>query len=194
MRIPLRLLAIVMSLAVPLVATAGHGQGRAVGDFLERVDAYVSLHRRLERSLPPLTVTRDPSQIAAASDALADAIVAARPGAKQGDIFTPEASVVFRARILETLGGAEMQHYLEELYEGEDFERLHAAVHGRDIQGLVPAGVPVALLWALPELPDEVEYRVIGRDLALWDHHASMVVDFIPRAFPELSLALKEAP
>lgn len=190
-----RVLGLVAALiTAPLTSMAAATEERAIREFVKRVDAYVALHRQLERGLPPLTVTRDPAQILAASDALANAIIAARPGAKQGDLFTPEVTAAFRTDILQALGGAEIQHYLEELYEGEDFERLHAVIHGRNMQGLVPAGIPLPLLWTLPELPAEVEYRVIGRDLALWDHHASMVVDFIPHAFPELSLAMTEAP
>jgi hypothetical protein len=42
-------------------------------------------------------------------------------------------------------------------------------------------------VWLLPELPSEPEYRIVGRDLALWDEHAALIVDIIPGAFPELS-------
>jgi hypothetical protein len=45
----------------------------------------------------------------------------------------------------------------------------------------------MALLWALPALPGELEYRIVGRDLVLWDEHAALIIDFIPNAFPEQS-------
>ena len=174
--------------AAPDSAFDGHFDA-AVRDFLSRVDAYVVLHRTLERDLPPLIVTEDAARIVGASDALAAALIAARATAKQGDLFTPAVTPIFRERILEALDGADIDRYLDELYEGEDFRTLRAVVHGRDMHGRVPAGLPVAVLWMLPELPAELEYRVIGRDLALWDHHAAMVVDFIANAFPALSLA-----
>jgi hypothetical protein len=43
--------------------------------------------------------------------------------------------------------------------------------------------VPPSLLRALPTLPQELQYRIIGRSLVLWDHHANLIVDFLPGAF-----------
>ena len=44
------------------------------------------------------------------------------------------------------------------------------------------AFVPPQLLAALPTLPPELQYRIVGRSLVLWDHHANLIVDFLPRA------------
>lgn len=158
-------------------------------EFDTRVEAYVALHRALEVRTPPRASTPDPARIIAASDALAAAIVAARPTARQGDIFTPAIVQEFRARIRLACARIDIDHYLADLYEGEDFRTLRAEVHARDSLARVPNGVPVPLLGVLPELPDELEYRIIGRDLALWDEHAAMVIDFIPNAFPQQSFA-----
>jgi hypothetical protein len=43
--------------------------------------------------------------------------------------------------------------------------------------------VPPQLLQSLPALPKELQYRMIGRSLVLWDHHANLIVDFLPGAF-----------
>ena len=43
--------------------------------------------------------------------------------------------------------------------------------------------VPPQLLAALPRLPAELQYRIIGNSLVLWDHHANLIVDFLPGAF-----------
>ena len=43
--------------------------------------------------------------------------------------------------------------------------------------------VPPQLLLALPLLPSELEYRLIGNSLVLWDHHANLIVDYLPGAF-----------
>jgi hypothetical protein len=156
-------------------------------EFQARIDAYVLLHQTLEAGTPPRVITRDPAQILFASDALADAIVAARPAARQGDIFTPEATRIFRERIHLALAGVNVDRYLDELYEGENFRNLRAVIHGRDPHCRVPSGLPMAVLWVLPALPGELEYRIVGRDLALWDEHAALIIDFIPNAFPEQS-------
>jgi hypothetical protein len=42
---------------------------------------------------------------------------------------------------------------------------------------------PPVILERLPPLPEHVEYRIGGDDLLLWDVHADIVVDFVPRCF-----------
>jgi hypothetical protein len=44
--------------------------------------------------------------------------------------------------------------------------------------------VPPTILLALPKLPNEVEYRIVGRDLLLLDVRANLVVDLIREAMP----------
>jgi hypothetical protein len=44
--------------------------------------------------------------------------------------------------------------------------------------------VPPQLIRALPQLPPELQYRIVGRALVLWDHHADLIVDVLPGAFP----------
>lgn len=175
-------------LLVALASWNSASEDPPLREFQARLGEYVLLHRTLEAGTPPRVITRDPAEIRAASDALAAAIVAARPDARQGDIFTPAAARVFRERILLALAGLDLTEYLDELYEGGDFRSLQAVIHGRDRECRIPSGLPPALLWALPELPEEIEYRIVGRDLALWDEHAAMIVDFIPNAFPEQSM------
>ena len=63
------------------------------------------------------------------------------------------------------------------------------------VNGDYPAGRPVAmmppcLIGALPPLPPELRYGLVGHDLILWDLHAGLIVDFVPRA----ALAITTAP
>ena len=44
--------------------------------------------------------------------------------------------------------------------------------------------MPPSLLMALPQLPRELDYRIVGRDLVLHDVNADLVVDIIPNALP----------
>ena len=39
-------------------------------------------------------------------------------------------------------------------------------------------------LWTLPALPEELQYRFVGRDLILLDVHANLVVDILRDAIP----------
>ena len=64
--------------------------------FKARVDDYVQLRKKADDSAPPLKKTEDPAQIKQAQQALVERIGSARAGAKQGDIFTPEITKLFR--------------------------------------------------------------------------------------------------
>jgi hypothetical protein len=46
--------------------------------------------------------------------------------------------------------------------------------------------MPPTVLRALPALPDELEYRFVGRDLVLIDIHANLVVDILDAAVTPL--------
>jgi hypothetical protein len=46
------------------------------------------------------------------------------------------------------------------------------------------ATVPPNLLLKLPTLPEELEYRFLGRHLILRDVRANLIVDFIPDVVP----------
>jgi hypothetical protein len=35
------------------------------------------------------------------------------------------------------------------------------------------------MLCSLPQLPEELQFRFMNRDLILWDVHANLIVDFI---------------
>jgi hypothetical protein len=39
------------------------------------------------------------------------------------------------------------------------------------------------MLAVLPPLPAELQYRIVGRSLVLWDFHADLIVDIMPGAF-----------
>lgn len=154
--------------------------------FQQRVDEYVTLHRMLEGPLPPLTSTRDVALIRADMQLLAKRIVLARSNAQQGDIITPDVGRMFRRRIATCLTPEQWDAVLAELAEDEEGVRIpRVELHvNMTWPESVPYGfVPPQLLMALPPLPPELQYRIIGRSLVLWDHHANLIVDFMPGAF-----------
>src|SRR5687768_11929259 len=55
--------------------------------FSASVSDYIKLRTRIGQELPPLTVTTKPAEIAAASDAIAQAVQRAQPKAQQGRFF-----------------------------------------------------------------------------------------------------------
>jgi hypothetical protein len=47
------------------------------------------------------------------------------------------------------------------------------------------ATMPPAILAALPQMPEELEYRFVGAALVILDPHAHLIADFIPGALPQ---------
>jgi hypothetical protein len=158
----------------------------ALATYNGRIADYVALHKRLERPLPPQQISSDMRVVRQAMDALAKEIKAARRGAGRGDIFTPEVAAVFRVRIANCLPADEMEMIITEREE-EDPVRLPAIhVNDRWPKGMPFIFVPPQLLSALPRIPAELQYRIVGHALVLWDHHADLIVDILPDAFPKV--------
>lgn len=155
----------------------------AVQGFEQRVAGYVALHRLLEGPLPPLEVSNDVGKVREAMDALATRVRAARKDARQGDLFTTDAARVFRRRIAGCLSPEDMDAILAEHKEHEPPVLPRLAVNMTWPKGMPFNFVPPQLIAALPPLPPELQYRIIGRSIVIFDHHANLIVDFLPRAF-----------
>jgi hypothetical protein len=57
-------------------------------------------------------------------------------------------------------------------------------INGQYIPAAPLSTVPPTVLLQLPPLPEELEYRFVGRTLILRDSIANLIVDFIPNAVP----------
>ena len=152
--------------------------------FLQSVDRYVGLHRRLEAPLPPEVVTGDVEALFAPRKALSEAIRTARANARQGDIFAPALARYFRMLVADALAEGGVTDMLK-IVEDENVVHTPPTVNGDYPAGRSISLMPPCLLAALPPLPPELQYRFVGRDLILWDMHAGLIVDFVPEAIPE---------
>ena len=180
-------------LAVAL-ATCVAGASAAVTDpdeplraFRSAIDAYATLHRDVEQRVPPQKISPDAGEIQHAVDAMAAAMREARPGAAEGDIFTGASGDVIRLRIRRALRtcGYDPGDFLSGMtgtWQPEDVPL--PAVNGRFSWELPSFMVP-CVLWMLPELPAELEYRFVARDLVLIDVHANLVADILRDALPD---------
>jgi len=152
-------------------------------DFKQRVDKYVELHNRLEKKSPPLKKTDDPAKIKASQDALAAAIRTARTNAKHGEIFTPEIAKLFRRLMYPEVKGPDGAETKKAIKDDAP-KAIPLQVNAKYPEGAPLPTVPPNLLANLPQLPEDLEYRIVGNDLILRDVHANLIVDFIPRAIP----------
>ena len=153
-------------------------------DFAKRVDSYITLREQITDSIGDLDPTKSQAEIAARATALGNAIIASRPQAKQGDIFTPEVSA-----FLATLIKQEYARRPVPVIETRDDQQEELPTFEPQVNQIYPttyplATFPPALLPLLPPLPEEVEYRIVRDNLILRDIEANVILDFMPRAVP----------
>lgn len=161
----------------------------AVQQFIQATRDYAWLHRRIESTLAPLEVTAEPGAIHRAIQEMAAAMRAARYDAQPGDLFTPALAPELRVRIARAL-----------VSHGYTPDDVRAAERAEGVDpSLVPLRVNGAFPWvhgtamfpcvlqALPPLPPELQYRIVGDTLVLVDVHASLIVDLLPSALADLT-------
>ena len=154
-----------------------HVWGYIVADFSARVWDYSELRRELEKGLPPPTVTDDPAEIRRAVRALAKRIRVARPGVKEGDMFTPTISVEFRKALILQMNANTWAAIVDD-NPGEFSNQINGSYPDEKPLSTVPPNI----LAALPRLPDDIQYRFLGRHLILLDTRANVILDRIPDA------------
>jgi hypothetical protein len=156
---------------------------QVLSDFKKRVDEYVELHKAAAKDAPKLEETEDPAKIREAQLALAANIRAARKEARAGDIFTPDTRAKFRSLMYPELKGSEGRETKATIKEdAPSSTTVPVKVNATYPEGVPLSTVPPNLLAALPQLPEQLEYRVVGRHLILRDVEANIIVDFVPNA------------
>lgn len=169
--------------APPSAGNAPITESGEVDKFRAAVDAYVALHRRLEETLPALSKQATPVDIETHERALGKLIVGARPKAVQGDLLVAEIQPVLRRISGEILAGPNGPAMLNEI-RGEEPVTIAARVNERYPDQVPLSAIPFRFLNSFPRLPEELEYRFLGRDLVLLDVDGRIVVDFLRDVLP----------
>jgi hypothetical protein len=160
-------------------------EARVFKIFAARVQQYVKLQKAVEASLPALKPTKEVTRIDEHQHALARKIAQARSSARQGDIFTDEVTRQVRRIIRAEFQGPEGQ-LARKTIRPDDPSKVVVRLHVNDIypESMPLTTTPPTLLSKLPQLPPELAYRIVGRDLTLKDTKAGLIVDLIPNAIP----------
>ena len=153
----------------------------ALAAFEESVQDYTALHRQLARLTPPLRVTADPVQLRGSVDALGEEIRLVRHTAQVGDIFTPVVASMFRRRIQVAMWDLDVTALMADMESDGEPCAPRPVVNGPFPWSAGNAIWPPVLA-ALPDLPEELEYRFVGADLVLIDVPANLVVDILEGA------------
>jgi hypothetical protein len=156
-------------------------QAAAMKAFVDRVNDYVSLTKKLDDGLPKLAPTDDTAKTDARQKALAERVREARKDAKRGDIFGT-AEPYFREAIAKDSSRRSTRDKNAALEEVPAKDPLRVNAYYPEKAAL--ATVPPLLLSQLQPLPDGIEYRFMGNDLILRDAKTNLVIDFINHSVP----------
>jgi len=157
--------------------------GAAVAQFESAITSYMALRHRLRDEITGPVPNSTAQELNQASDSLAAAIQRARAGAKAGTIFMVPVAVVIKHRVDEVVRRDNLGPVLANI-DDEDAAVKTPTVHLRFPAAAQMATMPPSLLAALPELPKELEYRIVGNYLVLRDVDAALIIDYIPAAVP----------
>lgn len=177
--------------APPAWAQEEGDRAALVERFNQRIQAYVAVHRQVERFMPPQRIFTDPAEAERAMVSMAAAMRAIRPNAREGDIFDHQIGNQFRDDIWRALRDAavDWQALGAEMVPEVPGDYPPPVVNGRFSWALANV-IPPCVLRVLPELPIELQYRFVGLDLVLIDLHANLVVDILRDALPGDDLRL----
>lgn len=173
-----------ISAATPTGQASVNAQGSATLEFQNRIKAYLKIHNEAETRVPNLQNTDDPAKIYDREAALAKTIQTLRPGAKIGDIFAPEYQPYFIKIVKDDFATRSADARKAIIVELPKNMKV-------DINTVYPttlplATFPAALLRKLPDLPPELEYRLVGHSLILRDVKANLIVDILRDVVPTI--------
>ena len=184
--LPITLLAIPSEAAAqvtPATAKVSPVDKEAVKRFEGRVKNYVKLRNAVKAKLPKLSKDATPQQIESYRENLEAAVRNARTGARRGDIFNHEGSDYIRRTLKVNFTGKDRIELRNIVFEGETATvKVRVNYPYPDQAELVE--MPATVLLNLPQLPPEVTYRFVGRNLLLVDSETNLILDYMTNALP----------
>jgi hypothetical protein len=169
------------------VATDGQPvspMGAATLEFQKRVQAYMKIHNEAEGKVPNLKRTDDPVEISKREAELAEMIMTLRAGAQPNEIFAKEYEPYFVKIVQDDFANRSAADRKALVHELPRQVKI-------DINTVYPTTLPLitfpaGLLRKLPDLPPELEYRIVGRSLLLRDVKANLIVDVLRDVVPTI--------
>lgn len=185
-------MAFVLCFALPLLAIGQKQDTQAgmtardkelVAAFEKRVREYVKLRESVEEKMPKLSKDATPEQIEAHKTTLQERVRTARSGAKSGQMFTPDIANVIRAIIKNEFKGGERVELRETVFEAET-QGVPLRVNFPYPESKELVEMPPTLLLKLPQLPKQLRYRFVGRNMLLVDRENGLIIDYMTNAIP----------
>ena len=157
-------------------------QATALAEFQSRLQGYIDLRAKLAGKLKPLSPTAESAELAARQDTLAAALRDARKTAKPGDMIPTLVADQIRKTVAEDFRHRNPDTKRAVFTEVPEGVRPVVNKKMPDTEAL--ATVPPLLLNSLPRLPDNLQYRFMGRHIVLLDGDTRIIIDYILNGLP----------
>jgi len=170
----------VFCIAGLVFVTTSYGQldrdAQAMQDFSNKIHLYLKIHHQAEVTVPHIKPTASAKKIIDRKHALAAQINKERGNIKEGNVFTPEVAAYFERLIhsayRQNAPGIEatllcLSPVREDRLKPNDIYPEDAEL----------TAMPSTILLHVPELPSELEYRIVNKDLIIRDREANLIVD-----------------
>ncbi|HEY0101792.1 MAG TPA: hypothetical protein VGB76_22895 [Pyrinomonadaceae bacterium] len=151
--------------------------------FQERVKDYAKLRESIEAKMPKLAKESTPEEIDAHKKSFEERVRAARTDAKPGQMFTPDIANFIRATIRSEFKGTERKELRASVLEA-DTKGVPLRVNYTYPETKELVEMPPTLLLKLPNLPKQLRYRFVGRNMLLVDRENGLIVDYMLNALP----------
>jgi hypothetical protein len=152
--------------------------------FEKRVKEYVKLREDIEAKMPKLSKEAKAEEIEAHKKQLQESVRAARTGSKQGDIFTPDAVALIRGIIRDEFKGKDRVELRKTVLVESEVKSLPLRVNYPYPEVKEQLEMPPTLLLKLPQLPKQIRYRFVGRNMLLVDRENGLIIDYMTNAIP----------
>jgi hypothetical protein len=153
---------------------------KALQIFNDRLQSYIKVHRQVEEkfNLPHMKPTHSIAKIQQRQHSMAQHVRELRSRAHDGVIFTPEVKAYF-TRAVASAYQANSEGILASLACVSDVVEQKLAANDLYPETWDYNAMPPTLLLHIPQLPAELEYRIVNRDLIIRDVEANVIVDVL---------------
>jgi hypothetical protein len=169
---------------LPSIALAQINNKPVADSFAQRVKDYVKLREGIEQKMPKLSKEAKPEEIEIHKKQFQDAVRTARAGAKQGDLFTPDAAALIRAIIKDEFRGRDRVELRKTVLVESEVKAVPLRINFPYPEVKEQLEMPPTLLLRLPQLPKQIRYRFVGRNMLLVDRENGLIIDYMTEALP----------